>query len=145
MNEKRYAQTITILNKAGLRPTKQRIALGDRLFGSGNRHVTAEALYSEANQLGVKVSLATVYNTLHQFCKVGLLREVLVGPGNRYFDTNTSPHHHFYFQDSGRIADIAPDEVSVSKLPCVPSGLELAGIEIVVRVVSTDSDPKTKN
>lgn len=81
------------LKRVGLRPTRQRLALAGLLFGDSYRHVTAEALHAEAAEAGVRVSLATVYNTLHQFVKVGLLDEVVVDPGKSYFDTNTAEHH----------------------------------------------------
>src|SRR5262245_7982586 len=84
------------LRKAGLRPTRQRLALAQLLFGRGDRHVTAEGLHEEAVGAGMPVSLATVYNTMHQFTAAGLLREVTVDGTRTYFDTNTGDHHHFY-------------------------------------------------
>src|SRR5258705_6114271 len=78
------------LKHAGLRPTKQRIALGVLLFGGGDRHVTAEMLHDEAVRDAIPVSLATVYNTLHQFTEAGLLREVAIEGAKTFFDTNTS-------------------------------------------------------
>src|SRR5262245_42882106 len=91
-----------VLKRAGLRPTRMRIALGSLLFGSGDRHVTAEMLHMEAISSAIPVSLATVYNTLHQFTEAGLLREVAVEGSKTYFDTNTSDHHHFYFERDGQ-------------------------------------------
>ena len=87
------------LRDVGLRPTRQRMALGWILFGKGDRHVTAEMLYEEATRAKVPVSLATVYNTLHQFTEVGLLRQVAVDGSKAYFDTNNSEHHHFFIED----------------------------------------------
>ena len=84
------------LTAAGLRPTRQRLALARLLFDSGDRHVTAEQLHQQAVGNGVKVSLATVYNTLNQFTASGLLREVAVDSRRSYFDTNTELHHHFF-------------------------------------------------
>src|ERR1700722_15326672 len=84
------------LRAVGLRPTRQRIALARLLFDGGDRHITAEQLHGEALGAVIRVSLATVYNTLHQFTDAGLLREVVVEPGRSYFDSNTTDHHHFF-------------------------------------------------
>ena len=94
------------LTKAGLRPTRQRLALATLLYGAGDRHVTAEQLHKEAGEANITVSLATVYNTLHQFTESGLLREVVVESGRSYFDTNTTDHHHFFIEDELRLTDI---------------------------------------
>jgi Fur family iron response transcriptional regulator len=136
MNERPYAPVISLLQRAGLRPTRQRMGLARLLFERGDRHVTAEELYEETRAAKIPVSLATVYNTLHQFTRSGLLREVAVEPGRTYFDTNTSRHHHFYFEASGSIQDIPEDEVSITQLPDLPAGTELDRIDIVVRVAS---------
>jgi Fur family iron response transcriptional regulator len=104
------------------------------LFDRSDRHATAEELHAEADEARVPVSLATVYNTLHQFTEAGLLREVVVAPGRSYFDTNTREHHHFFYENSGRIEDIPGDAVSVSALPQLPPGHRLARIDVVVRL-----------
>src|SRR5690349_22383150 len=96
-----YAELLHRLRAAGLRPTRQRLALARLLFEKGDRHVTAEQLHGEALGAAVPVSLATVYNTLHQFIGAGLLREVVVSPGRSYFDTNVTDHHHFFYEDDG--------------------------------------------
>jgi Fur family iron response transcriptional regulator len=100
------------LRKAGLRPTRQRRALAQLLFGRGNRHLTAEAVHAEALKSGASISLATVYNTMHQFTGAGLLRQVAVDGSRTYFDTNTGDHHHFYFEDDGTLADIDGEAIS---------------------------------
>ena len=100
-NQKRYAPIIGKLRAAGLRPTRQRIALAELMFGDEDRHISAEMLHTEATEARVSVSLATVYNTLHQFTRAGLLREIAVESGRSYFDTNMSDHHHFYFENDG--------------------------------------------
>src|ERR1700689_4148443 len=97
----------TLLKQAGLRPTRQRLALAGLLFDGNDRHVTAEQLHGEAQSAAIKVSLATIYNTLHQFTEAGLLREVVVEPGRSYFDTNTTDHHHFYCAKDAHLRDIA--------------------------------------
>ena len=98
------------LKEAGLRPTRQRVALGNILFGRGHRHVSAEGLHEEAVAARVPVSLATVYNALHQFTEVGLLREIAVDGTKTYFDTNTDNHHHFFDESSGAVSDIPEGE-----------------------------------
>ena len=126
-----YKQRLTA---AGLRPTRQRIALAHALFGSAERHVTAEQLHGETRAAGTRISLATVYNTLHQFTTAGLLRELLVEPGRVYFDTNTGPHHHFFNEVTGDIVDVPADEVSFARLPNSPEGQQIAAVDVVIRV-----------
>ena len=112
-----------MLREVGLRPTRQRMALGWILFAKGDRHLTAEMLYEEATKAKVPVSLATVYNTLHQFTEVGLLRQVAVDGSKTYFDTNVSDHHHFFVEGENALVDIPDAEVMVDKLPMAPRGL----------------------
>jgi len=122
------------LKRAGLRPTRQRLALAGLLFESGHRHVTAEQLQGEANSSAVKVSLATIYNTLHQFTDAGLLREVVIEPGRSYFDTNVDDHHHFYVEGSGQLLDIPGDSVSLACLPTPPEGTEISRVDVIIRI-----------
>lgn len=123
------------LRGAGLRPTRQRQALGQLLFGSGDRHVTAETLHAEALSTGEQVSLATVYNTLHQFKRAGLLRELAIDGSRAYFDTNTSNHNHFFVEDAGELLDISGDGIHVDGLPEPPEGMKISHIDVVVRLV----------
>jgi Fur family iron response transcriptional regulator len=127
----------TMLRDVGLRPTRQRMALGWMLFGKGDRHVTAEMLYEEAIKAKVPVSLATIYNTLHQFTDVGLLRQVAVDGSKTYFDTNVSRHHHFFIEGENDLVDIPHSEVEVGKTPIPPTGYEVARIDVVVRLRRT--------
>jgi len=127
------------LRSAGLRPTRQRLALARLLLESGDRHITAENLHAEAMAAGIKVSLATVYNTLHQFTEAGLLREAVVEPGRSYFDTNTADHHHFFCETTGELRDIPAHRLSVSGLPTPPEGTEISRVDIIVRVRSDGS------
>lgn len=122
------------LRGAGLRPTRQRVGLGWLLFARGDRHVTAESLYEEAQRARVPVSLATVYNTLHQFRQAGLLREVAVDGAKTYFDTNIGDHHHFFIEGEGRLCDIEGEQVSVSTLPPPPEGMEIARVDVIIRL-----------
>jgi Fur family iron response transcriptional regulator len=126
------------LKAAGLRPTRQRLALARLLLESGHRHLTAEELFHEARMAGIPVSLATVYNTLHQFTSVGLLREVVVDMGQSYFDTNTSHHHHFFDESSGRLTDIPDHDIAISRLPDPPAGAEIERVEVIVRLRRAD-------
>jgi Fur family iron response transcriptional regulator len=122
------------LRAAGLRPTKQRIALGALLFDGRDRHVTAEALHDEVSGTGANVSLATVYNTLHQFTEAGLLRELVVSAGASHFDTNIGAHHHLYYADTGELHDVAATDVHIEGLPPVPKGAEIERVDVVVRL-----------
>ena len=124
----------SMLRDVGLRPTRQRMALGWILFAKGDRHLTAEMLYEEATKAKVPVSLATVYNTLHQFTEVGLLRQVAVDGSKTYFDTNTTAHHHFFVEGDNALLDIPEADVVVGKAPTPPEGYEVARIDVVVRL-----------
>lgn len=133
-----FADIFKRLKHAGLRPTRQRLALGRLLFDAGDRHVTAEQLHAEAAANDVSVSLATVYNTLNQFTAAGLMREVVVEPGRSYFDTNIDDHHHFFFEDTGGLADIPGDAVTLARVPEPPPGASVARIDVVVRLRADD-------
>jgi Fur family iron response transcriptional regulator len=122
------------LRKSGLRPTRQRLALAQLLFAQGDRHVTAESLHEEALKAGVPVSLATVYNTMHQFTQSGLLREVTVDGSRVYFDTNIGDHHHFYCEDDGSLMDIDGASIEVAGLPQPPHGAKVDRVDVIVRL-----------
>jgi Fur family iron response transcriptional regulator len=137
-----WHDTKAMLRQVGLRPTRQRMALGWLLFAKGDRHVTAEMLYEDATKAKVPVSLATVYNTLHQFTEVGLLRQVAVDGSKTYFDTNASDHHHFFVEGENMLFDIPGAEVIVGKTPRPPDGYEVARVDIVVRLRRKSDDGK---
>ncbi len=122
------------IREADLRPTRQRLALAELLFGTGNRHITAEKLHGEALDAGVKISLATIYNNLHQFTDAGLLREVVVDATRSYFDTNVTPHHHFFHEEEQRLEDIPAGEIKLEKLPELPEGYEISDVDVIVRL-----------
>ncbi len=124
------------LRGAGLRPTRQRVALARILFNGCDRHVTAEVLHEEALSRKVPVSLATVYNTLHQFKEVGLLREVAVEGAKTYFDTNTSNHYHFFCENSGELVDIETTSIRIEGLPQAPDGMAIGRVDVLVRLVA---------
>jgi Fur family iron response transcriptional regulator len=140
MSEKRstekrpYEDAVSRLREAGLRPTRQRIALARLLYDQGDRHLSAEELHQEARDADIKVSLATIYNTLNQFTKAGLLREVTVEAGRAWFDTNVSNHHHFYAPETGELIDINAADIKVGGLPSVPEGREVERVDVVVRL-----------
>ena len=133
-----YTVALDRLREAGLRPTRQRLALAKLLLESGDRHVTAEQLHGEAMNAEIRVSLATIYNTLHQFTAAGLLREVVVAPGKSYFDTNVDDHHHFFFEGTGHLQDIPGDRVVVKDLPAPPDGTAIRRVDVIIRVQSSD-------
>ena len=135
--DKKASEVRTMLRHAGLRPTRQRLALAEILFGEGPRHISAEGLHEEAMTHRVPVSLATVYNTLHQFTEVGLLREVAVDGTKTYFDTNTDDHHHFFIEGENRIVDIPMSGLRVEELPDPIPGMEIARVDIIVRLRRT--------
>jgi Fur family transcriptional regulator, iron response regulator len=122
------------LRAVGLRPTRQRLALVRLLLENGDRHITAEQLHGEAAAADIQVSLATVYNTLHQFTEAGLLREVVVEPGRSYFDTNTTDHHHFFCEATSKLQDIPGQNVVVSGFPLPPLGTEICRVDVIIRV-----------
>ena len=128
-----YAHALDVLRTSGLRPTRQRLSLAKVLFSGDHRHITAEQLHVEAMHADMRVSLATIYNTLHQFTEVGLLRVIVVDPGRAYFDTNTSPHHHFFYEKSGMVMDIPEDEITVAHLKAPTDG-HVRRVDVVVRV-----------
>ncbi len=123
-----------VLRMAGLRPTRQRVALAELLFAGPHRHISAEQLHAEADEAKVNVSLATIYNSLHQFREAGLLREVAIDASRSYFDTDTSDHHHFYIEDEQRVVDIPSSSIVIQNLPEPPRGMEITHVDVVVRV-----------
>ena len=130
-----YAQVLDQIRNAGLRPTRQRMALAKLLFEQGPRHVTAEKLHAEAQDKSIRVSLATVYNTLHQFTGAGMLREIIVDPARSHFDTTTHEHGHFFHEDTGYLEDISHD-VKLTEMPTAPKGGKINSVDIIVRVSS---------
>ena len=123
-----------LLDNAKLRHTKQRAQIAKILFEAENRHFTSEQLHKEARTVGHIISLATIYNTLHQFRSAGLLRQVIVEPGKVYFDTNTEPHHHFYIEDDGELLDVERKEVKISTLPEIPKDCNIQEMDVIIRL-----------
>ena len=128
------AKTEARLRHAGLRPTRQRLALASLLYAKGDRHVTVEELHAEAAEAGIDVSLATVYNTLHQFTEARMIRVLAVEGSRTYFDTNVSDHHHFFIEGRNEVLDIPTSNISLNTLPEPPEGMEVAHVDVVIRL-----------
>jgi len=123
------------LGGAGLRPTRQRVLLATLPVGDGqNRHATAETLYSQVQERGEKVALATVYNTLRAFSDAGLLQEVTVDGTRSYFDTRVEDHPHFFWEDRISLTDAPSAELKIAELPEPPEGMEIAKVDVVIRL-----------
>ncbi len=131
-----------LLRHAGLRPTRQRMALSFILFSQGNRHLTAEMLHAEAVAARVPVSLATVYNNLHQFTQAGLVRQISVDGSKAFFDTNPTEHHHFFLTNEHLLLDIPAADVVLGEVPVPPDGYEIARVDVVVRLRRKRSVPR---
>ena len=126
------------LRSAGLRPTRPRLALARLLFDAGHRHVTVEELHKEAIAAAIPVSLATIYNSLHQFTAAGLLREVVIAPGRLYFDTNVDEHHHFVWESTGMLQDIPEKDIAILGIPAPPIGTVISHVEVTIRLRPLD-------
>ncbi|MDO6962344.1 iron response transcriptional regulator IrrA [Rhizobium alvei] len=122
------------LRQVGLRPTRQRLALASLLFAKGDRHLTVEELHAEAADAGIDVSLATVYNTLHQFTEARMIRVLAVEGSRTYFDTNVSDHHHFFIEGRNEVLDIPLSNIAIANLPEPPEGMEIANVDVVIRL-----------
>lgn len=127
-------ETEARLRHAGLRPTRQRMALATLLYAKGDRHLTVEELHEEATTAGIDVSLATVYNTLHQFTEARMIRVLAVEGSRTYFDTNVSDHHHFFIEGRNEVRDIPTSNITISNLPAPPEDMEIAHVDVVIRL-----------
>ncbi|HCP19443.1 MAG TPA: transcriptional repressor [Alphaproteobacteria bacterium] len=126
--------TADLLRLYKLRPTRQRVALAALLFDGTARHVTAETLHGQVKDMGITLSLATIYNTLHQFTKVGLLKEIRGIGDATWFDTNIDQHHHFFDITNDHLIDIPASSITISNLPDSPQGKVIDGIDVIVRL-----------
>ena len=122
------------LREAGLRPTKQRLALMNAMFHGGDRHFTAEELFREVGGAGASMVLATVYNTLNTLADHGVLRRVSVDGQRSWFDTNIKPHHHFYVDEEQQLIDIDNTSLQVVGMPELPKGRELEQVDVIIRI-----------
>ena len=137
MTQRPFEGIKNLLKSAGLRPTRQRLVMGRALLEGGNRHFTPEDLHAELANEDLRISLSTVYNNLNKFTSAGLLREVVVESGKTFFDSNTTPHHHFFDEGTGALYDIPRDEILIKNVPEPPKGLLISGVDVVVRVVKS--------
>ena len=137
-------QYINKLRKSGLRPTKQRIKICEVLFNSDNTfHFTIKELVKIIeNQANIKVSLATVYNTVHAFIKKGYLKEIPINSSQSHYDTNISHHHHFYDEDENKLIDIHQDDVDEVKIKRNIPGKKIRSIEVIAKIVSDNQSQK---
>ena len=126
------------LQSAGLRATPKRLAIGKLLFDGMDRHVTADDVAALARKHNVRVSLATVYNTLNQFVAAGLMKRITLDSDRTWFDTNVSDHHHFFLEEDGTLMDIPGEHIELAELPTPPAGLKVSRIDVVVRVTRRD-------
>src|ERR1700722_8301068 len=120
------------LEAAGVRPPRPRLALARAIFGSGDRHFTAETLYHETRALYFAPSLGTIYNTLSEFARRGLLREIPLYDAKVWYETKTAPHFHFYFADTEELTDIPNQIPEIEITP--PDGTRVAAIDVIVRL-----------
>lgn len=127
------ATATSLLEAHGINPTPQRVTIACALFQRGV-HMSAEDVYREVNGGNQLVSKATVYNTLGLLAEKGVVREVIANPSKVFYDPNTSPHHHFYNEETGELTDIDAKDVQVSGLPPLPPGANLQGVDVIVRL-----------
>jgi len=130
---KTRVEVINLLRSRSITPTEQRIEIGQLLFNE-TQHLTADLLLEKVNKGKNRVSKATIYNTLGLFAQKGLIREVIVDPNKLFYDTNLQPHHHFYYSDTERLEDVPAEQVNIEKLPDLPQGMDIEGIDVIIRV-----------
>lgn len=124
---------LNLFDQHGILPTPQRIEVAEILL-SKPQHLSADQIIERLKALGSGVSKATVYNTLNLFAERGIAKEIMVDPIRKFYDSTTTPHHHFYNVDTGQLNDISVDEISFGDLPAVPDGTRLDGVEVLIRV-----------
>ena len=124
---------LNLFDQTGIMPTPQRLEVADILL-SRPQHMSADQIIEQLRANGSRVSKATVYNTLNLFGERGIVREVMVDPVRKFYDSTTRPHHHFYNEDTGELSDIPDDAVEFNGLPDLPDGTEQVGVEVLIRV-----------
>ncbi|MCB1756567.1 MAG: transcriptional repressor [Gammaproteobacteria bacterium] len=126
-------QISLLLRESGINPTPQRVNIAALLL-ERKQHISADEILAGVNRNSSLVSKATVYNTLNLFVEKGLIREVLIDPSRVFYDSNTCPHHHMYNVDTGQLTDIAAADLHIDKLPQLPEGVSLEGVDLIIRV-----------
>ena len=124
---------LSLFDKHGILPTPQRLEIAAILLDRP-QHLSAERIIDSLKDARCSVSKATVYNTLNLFCQCGLIKEVMVDPVRKYYDSTTHPHHHFYNVDSGKLSDIPDEQVCFRNLPDLPDGTERESVEVLIKV-----------
>ena len=128
-----YGVILRKLASAGVRPTRQRVDVARAIFGSGDRHFTAEMIYQETRSIRFAPTLGTIYNALNEFARCGLLREIAIYDAKLWYDTKTGPHYHFYRDDTEELSDIPDDLLPEFEIPA-PEGMRIAAIDVIVRL-----------
>jgi len=121
------------LRDSDVLPTAQRLEVAEVLL-QRPQHLSVDQIIDILRQNGSRISKATVYNSLNLFSKKGLLKEICVPAGRKYYDSTTQAHHHFYHVETGELTDIPPEKVGLLQIPRLPSGTEQEGIEVVIRI-----------
>ena len=139
-----FSPYVDRLRSSGLRPTKQRLIICKILFDRKETfHFTIDKLKKKIEKnTKSKISLATVYNTVHAFKNNGYLKEISLQGNKTFFDTNSKSHHHFYDQDTGDLVDIKNEDVILSKLPSTPKGKKIKEIEVTVSIANNSHNQK---
>ena len=132
VESKRIRGVLEILKKSSLKLTKQRKYLIEIIFRDGDGHYTAEDIFKKTKKTKIKISLATVYNTLNSFKRIGVLGTVKTSTDKIYFDTNLNTHHHFFFNKSNELVDIDASQITISKLPKIPSGKKINSVNVII-------------
>ncbi len=135
-NNKYIDKALKMLSNSPLKLTEQRMNLIRLLFRNGACHFTADDIYNEVNKKKLKISLATIYNSLNQFEKNGIIKSIKVSTDKIYFDTNLKEHHHFFCQNSGKLIDIQTNQVTIAKLPKLPKGKKFKSVEVIINITS---------
>ena len=129
-----FKEALSKVYSSNLKITEQRKSILKILFKDGHGHFTAEQIHSNVIKDGHKVSLATIYNTLNQFIKIGIIKGIKVSSDKTYFDTNNQPHHHFYHKKLGKLEDIELKKIKISEIPKIPKGTKLDSIEVLINL-----------
>ena len=130
------SEFVSKLRNSGLRPTKQRLIICEVLFNRDKTfHFTINELAKNISEkFDEKISLATIYNTIHAFKNKGYLKEITISSDKSYFDTNITKHHHFYDEQTKELIDINSQEVEIKKIPTPPNGKKIEGVEITFKI-----------
>jgi len=128
-----YSNAINVLEKNGIRATKQRRVLAKLIFDKGKRHISAENLFDEVKKDDRKISMATIYNTLKQFTNLGLIKEIVVDQNKSLYCNNNQSHYHLYIEDESKVIDIPTKNIDLN-IPSIPACLQLHNIDVIVRI-----------